>query len=826
MQKKISMRIIIKHTIKNMISKPMRTLLLLFCIIVCSFTAMLSVDMTGTMDQIFASLFGQLMGTTDIVFSSNNEVYMDMFEELPEHTVVLMPTYSNTMTKRSESSSLYSYVDAVDIAIFSMDFKDAYEMKLFDKEYNLAENEMIISDEMAEEFDLAVGDSFALYDTYEEPFDFIVTDIISKEGLFTQQSTAIISLDAMRGLKKRDELASNEALIDIKDSKRVEEAQKQLEEAYPNDNVMALNGVGDLKEASQQIAQMFFVLFAFCMLIVLFITITASEKIVIERMSVIGTLRSLGVSNGKTAAILLTENSAYGLLGSGLGVWLYSKVRLPMLNALFSFEGTDLDVSLDFGHTKGYVYLLVILLTILIEDLCPLKSILHATKRSIRDIIFDNQDTEYHMSDSTKKIGFGLIVVALISAFFTRNFAAMIICLGSTVGALSVFFPYVIKWVSELLQKFFAIRNKPIAHLAAIEIYSKKSNVGSARLAVTATSIALLLYIVSTSLGEYYHYICYQSDLIVDCKDEKADMYSYMAQLDGVHDVEFLYRTTDFCQVNAEEDKMLSIYGLNDYKAFQGVLDLPENLHENEFAMDRYYAEKLHLAVGDEVEVTLASKSFIPIKKTLKLVGLCNTSYSGQVGDGIVISQKLYLETYRDYPLKVLLKCDEPEKIKAKIEQYSAGTVGEILTYEEYEEEVAQSNRGMNTLLYALIVMSIALTLIGTASNQFVGFQGRRRECAVLLSTAMPRKLLARLFTYETALSMLIVMIVACPMSLLLSQIVKNLMAILKLNIPIVFSMTILVKITLVIWVIFLSTALFPRRSLRKMKIAEQLKYE
>ena len=53
------MRIMIKHTLKNIFSKPLRTLLLFVCIASCSFSALLCIDMSGSMEYLVKNLLTQ-----------------------------------------------------------------------------------------------------------------------------------------------------------------------------------------------------------------------------------------------------------------------------------------------------------------------------------------------------------------------------------------------------------------------------------------------------------------------------------------------------------------------------------------------------------------------------------------------------------------------------------------------------------------------------------------------------------------------------------------------------------------------------------------------
>ena len=121
-----------------------------------------------------------------------------------------------------------------------------------------------------------------------------------------------------------------------------------------------------------------------------------------------------------------------------------------------------------------------------------------------------------------------------------------------------------------------------------------------------------------------------------------------------------------------------------------------------------------------------------------------------------------------------------------------------------------KNNAISKALLYAVIAAAIALSSIGMISNQMIGFEGRKRECAVLLATSMTRKYLARMLFGEVLIR-------------IMKKAFEN-SEMLALPIEIHYDTVILLWGIMVL--IFALTVLLPIRNMRKMKIAEQLKYE
>ena len=116
-------------------------------------------------------------------------------------------------------------------------------------------------------------------------------------------------------------------MIDLKDNSKIEEAKKMLEARYPDASIQDLYLTDSDMQMINELKAVFYLLFAITFLLVIFVTASICNRIVSERMSFIGTLRSLGMSTARTGRILLLENVLYALLGSIPATALYSVIR-------------------------------------------------------------------------------------------------------------------------------------------------------------------------------------------------------------------------------------------------------------------------------------------------------------------------------------------------------------------------------------------------------------------------------------------------------------------------------------------------------------------
>lgn len=171
--------------------------------------------------------------------------------------------------------------------------------------------------------------------------------------------------------------------------------------------------------------------------------------------------------------------------------------------------------------------------------------------------------------------------------------------------------------------------------------------------------------------------------------------------------------------------------------------------------------------------------------------------------------------------------CENPARVANLIRTYAVNYYSDVKTQDEILKDEATNNAKMRALTAGIIVISVGITLIGMASNQLIGFEGRKKECAVMLSTAMGKGTLSGILFREMLISSLTASALGTAVGVLMVFILDNATSAseeMKMAIEIDPIMTIAFFVFLV--AAFVATVLFPIKNLRKMKIAEQIKYE
>jgi len=71
------MKILFKHIFKNIWAHKLRTIMLVVCIAICSFTAMICFDMSGSLDVMIRSVYSSIAGSADMEMVNRTAITED-----------------------------------------------------------------------------------------------------------------------------------------------------------------------------------------------------------------------------------------------------------------------------------------------------------------------------------------------------------------------------------------------------------------------------------------------------------------------------------------------------------------------------------------------------------------------------------------------------------------------------------------------------------------------------------------------------------------------------------------------------------------------------
>ncbi len=828
------MAVIIKHSLKNIFAKPLRLILLVICIAFASFAALLAADMKNNINDLLKGYLMDMIGSMDILVYNASEDILDGIDEIAEIRKAGISETVQYEYERDTEGYEYSIEKPITVTAIS-DMDVAYDMAFLPRKISLDDSSVVISREYADLLNAEVGDTISFETRDEVMIELKVAEILDISNQVMKGNSAIVTNEIIKRIACTSKTDYQCWMIDVKDDDKIPDVADALRKNDPKAELEVVSEQLDQPEI-QQIYNMFYLLFLISFLLVIFVTISIAEKIVTERMSVIGTLRSLGVTQGKTAFILLIENIIYAIMGSCAGIALFNAVKPALLGGFINVEAsaeTGKDISQYFNDTPPAIIFAVIAGAVLVECAYPLYELLRAVKTPIRDIIFENRDTEFRFSWKRVYAGIVLAAVSLISGLLVRNFITLAVSLSFGVVALALIIPYLVKPVSGVLSRCFKKLSMPAAQLAAENISRNRMIMGTAVLCVTSITLSLLIGAVGEALTGSLDAHSGDYDLSVDVFGTDDDhSFRYIKEIEGVSESDYIYCMYVAAAINGNKKKTYNFYSDTEHTLFDEVPSESYGLADNEVVISKAEADRLRLAAGDEIKIVLSPDTDFPVEKSFVIRDIVKTDSDSMLGSSaVIISKNLYDHIFLGNLSRILLKADDPGAVREKIEKYSETSYVQAHTKDELKKQDKENSKGLLAVIRLIIAGSVALTLIGVAGNQSLGFISRKRETALLCSVAMSRSGMKRLIFLESFFAMSISALTAGLVSPFLYRVLAHLLdlitegdiGILSTGGP--DSGRMLAYIA-VIFAVFLMTVLIPYKYLRKMNIAEELKYE
>ena len=817
----------LKIVLRNVIGKPLRTAIIILSLAAAAFTALFCISGINTAQNGLRDYFRANFGEADIMIYSYSSTVKVESSAFPQNTRILEQTIAG-ITMTTPNPDYLNYVKKVNIGIVGMDTQSAYEMKLLERPFS-TDGGVTVTEAVAKQFDKKVGDELSIKGQGGREFKLKILEIASPAKFLQTHPVCILTTREMaNAIAGNDKDSVSTYLADVPDN-QISDTIASMSAQNPDLLIFGTTST-DSDDSLNSALSVYYLIFAVVFLMVCFIVVSMSKHIVNERMSLIGTLRSIGGSIRSTGFLLLAESAFYGLCGGILGTTAFMPFRSNTDLGYFS-AAVDIEMEISDGITPLSVCL-VILSVILLQCIFSAAAIFRASQKPVRDIIFGTKETAYLPSKLFTTVGIILLILGAVSYMTSEDFTMIVLAaLCSAIGAVMLF-PMIVKIVSNVLADVFHKSNMPVAKLAVKEIASKKSSISSFQLILSAMSLTIAMVVLSNSMIKLFSTPIYDCNIMVTPASQEGERYDFIIKnIDGVKDIEKLYYTNLSYETKAEwngEKRDLTVFGYDSsgFRYFSGISELPNKVAENEICVDKTLASKLSLTIGDEVTLGLNTEKYHPRELKLKISSLCDASVFNSRGNTVLLNMDTYKAIYFDQPQTVLI-VTEPAKmgnVLKTMRSTMADDDSSIILTEEYTATLNENLNSVLSVLYAIITLGFALSLLGTFSNMLMGFEQSRRKYAVYYSSAMSREQLRKLITLETAFTAGLSSIASVIFGLYFLHIISKALTLLDMSVPVKDPVLFAVITGVVSFIILMATILKPVRLLSKMNIAEEIK--
>ncbi|WP_207640393.1 ABC transporter permease [Ruminococcus albus] len=803
------MRLFLKLCFKNITIKPFRTLVIVLCLAAVSLTFSLCLTISSASKAAVEDMIRNSMGRTDITIQAARG-----FETLPELPadceslpVILASSYFQV-----HDINNYKYVQKRSVYVIGVDTERAAKFGFLPKCTAPSENEAVISYALSQRFGYDIGDEITLPCADGTEIILAVSEIVLNKNDLSVMTLAVITApETARTVLASPGTSATIIYIDAPDGKESETAE-QLCAAYTDFHVDQVTSTPESRDSIRSVTMAFLIIFAVTLLMILFIISAFSKNIAVERLAVIGTLRSIGAEKGSASLTLLTECAVYGMIGGIIGTVIFYALKDTFLGKMIPrLDGIGGSVSVP-----PYVPVFGLVIPAVISCAVSFASLIRTSKMPVKDIIFGGKDNVYQPSVSGAVTGIICIFVAVILFMGSFGFIPSLVGLAAFVTGICLVLPKILSAVSKITAKHTYGGRFPVMRLALIQSGTKKTAVMGTVICTAVVMMTASLYILSRSAEGLYSVRNFNCDALITNLSERSEYYDIIS----ADSKEFIYTAAETTELNGRQTSV-SIFGYHRSEMFKGLRDLPESLGNDEIALDRQMMKRLDIHEGDSVTLTLKHDTIRPVTLTFTAVKGIDSVYLDQKCNAAVINLDTYKSVYHDYPSMLLVRGDT-ELMHRQLIDKSA----EFETADEYYARMGEGSESITGLLDALAVIGILLAVISVSGQQMIGFEQRKHELAVLRSQGMSISQLSKMLLCETLLTAVLPVLLYLCTGRFVILIIEHTLSSLDMQIPISYEHLGIAEFIAIMAAAVILTVLIPIFSLKRMNTAEQLKCE
>ncbi len=737
------MRIILKYIIKSIAEKKLRTFLIIASVAVSSALIFASAAITGTLVDMFGERMQQYFGTSDVIVhldqnSSGRGYSADSAKDISEMFEYILGGFIGY--------AQYKDNDGRDHSITLTGFGPE-EQKIISPLYMVKGSQVcpfegktvIAGKTTAERMGLKPGDKIELLVAgYRHKFT--VCAAAEPSGMLFDDGESITlyvpkdTLSSLYGMKGRD----NALFFKMKDPNQRRQVMEQLTVVYRNCGFSYFSITTDIDVPLKLLT----VLVCFMSIFIIYSTF---RVIVLERLPVIGTFRSIGATKSATGIILIAESTVYGAVGGIIGCALGVGILYAMAGIMKDNWTRNIDTTISFNAGQMLFAFGTAVVLCFVSSLIP---IIKISGTSLKDIISNAIDRQYRRRTWKAVCAAIMIILSVILPKVIPDSLALPVDMGCLImiGVSTVLLvPYITHFVVDVLERVYALVFGNVGMLAVKNLRESKGILNS--ISLLSTGIATLLLVSSAAFSMNNDiintYSGYDFDIRVSYYGADKSMEQRIAYVEGVGSI--LRQNSRAYVFLPEFNENISrldgaesarYFGFWKIDADMGPEEMFRELDSGrKIMMTNSLGRLLGVKKGDQIVLRMDNGD-----RTYEVAGFYDTTLDS--GSHAVVSDRFLRMDCGDagYSYINIKTLDDPDLVAERIRDRFRRENPGVDTVKELEIGSMEGTRQFTDILYGFAALTLLIGTIGVFNNLLISFIERKHSLAVLRSIGMSRK--------------------------------------------------------------------------------------
>ncbi|MDP4088709.1 MAG: FtsX-like permease family protein [Bacillota bacterium] len=744
------MRIMVKFLWNNVKENKFRSFLIIFAVALSCALSLVANTLSKTIDNSLVRQIRSQVGSAEICVMPDSKL----------STVNVDPSFIKKLSEKLEymvpvvvSQGMYSSAggENVKLAMNGYNLKDLMLMNPIELKKDLelgpfTGNKVIISEKLAEKYGLDVGQPLTVK-MANQSIELKIVAIGREEGLFGNESLDFSVVLPIETMQKAFNLESLVTFVYTKPAPGVDKASvmKYLSDNLTNYIVKDIVSQDYIERNTAAVTRSLSLLCIVVLLLSSFIIYTAVKVIVLNRLPVVGTFRSIGATRLTGNFILICESLLYAVIGFMSGIML-GMGALYLLALIYS---KSLGIFRPIITVDAVDVIIAFAICVLLSVVSSIVPVLQVNNYSLKELILNSPPREKKLLP-WKGICAAILILAAVFGLLIRKAGDIqtgyeavvyIICVIAG-GMLAV--PFIVRLFAEALWPFYGRVFGNEGVLALRNLRTDRNLMNNASMAYMGVAVMLLVNILCSSLGNVVNNSvkAYKYDVLMEGWSMDDDFRKASEQVQGIGETYGIY-TAYGAKIDGTSDMITRIDGVDPEKFFEfydyeidgnpgdvvNKLGQGRNIILSEVIKDQY-----NFKVGDNITVVLDNT-----KLSYRIIGFFNTfMYNGSfalVSDELLkrdLNTKLYSQ--------ILVKTTkEPSVVKKALQDKYSSKYVFIKSIDEAKRDYAKANRTTINMLGLFTIIIMIIGSFGIVNNYIISYMNRRHSFAILNSIGMTR---------------------------------------------------------------------------------------
>lgn len=694
-----------------------------------------------------------------------------------------------------------------------------------------------ISKKFSEKNKIKLGDTVSI-NFNQQDYEYKVSAIADNTGFFYDES---YSIKVIMDIDETNELIQCEDKYTVcycaLKNESAEERDKTIESLNKKYDELKITIVDSSLVAaslnSNLTIPLIIILVVSCIMSFLILYTTASI-ILYERIPVIGTFLSVGLTKARIIGILLMESLIYGalggLLGLGIGV-ITSELLTNETDKAFSSAWWN---EIEFDALYGLISLAFAILISLLSIYVGVRRIKKIQIKAIILNMIDDQVKEHHLIGEVIKCILP-VLLAGIALFFKDTVVYSALIIVAVILLVIVVLPIIVRFLSSKLPKKMRF-STPYMYVALKNVGTTKMLMNNMKLIIITLSITLLVSTISSEVITGFDGLFkgYDSDVTILMDEESQEVYDYVEDNKDIKNYYYFY-SYNAMNVKGSSSPITLVQGveLDKYTTFNTYFtyeneDIMTKLDTDEknILLSLALLDKYNKKVGDYIELEKPDKKYVKYK----IVGEFNAKMAYLGSFALISIDNMKKDFDITYPNSISMKLKEGVDIKGFYEDVKKSSIGNIISgialeSDKKDRDIAMTSSFISTIENVSII-TIILAAIGILNNIVISFIQRKKVFAVYDSIGISKNKKMLVMLYEGIIMAFICVLVSYLSSFAIIGNVDGILKQIGVYIDITFNTNkfIIFAAIAVADVIISSIAMVLK--IKKMSIINELRYE